>query len=133
MTWSFDDSLPTAKDRVRVLIGDTDAADQLLSDEAIAMYLPGGTLAKASDRLAAAECATAIAAKFIRKANSLSEGGGSVNWGDRAKAYRELAAGLFASDAADQSAGALFDIAEFAGDAFSARTRLNNELLRGAP
>ena len=41
MTWSFSEaSLSTSeKDQVRLLIGDTDTSDQLISDEAITFYL----------------------------------------------------------------------------------------------
>ena len=35
MSWSYDTSLPTNKDKVRVSIGDTDSSDQQLSDEEI--------------------------------------------------------------------------------------------------
>lgn len=131
MTWSFDDSLATAKDRIRVLVGDTDADDPLISDEGIAMYLSGGALAQASERLSAAEVATAIAAKYARRATSISEGGASVNWGDLAKRYRDLAEQLRATDAAGDGTGSgLFDWAEMALDPFSAREVVLNAALR---
>lgn len=129
MTWSYDDALAAAKDRVRIMIGDVDETSPLLSDEAIAMYVPGGTLGQSSERLAAAECAVAIAARLATRAISISEGGSSVNWGDVAKRYRDLADQLHAADAAGDGTG-LFDIAEWAVDEFSARELIRNELLR---
>lgn len=54
----------SANDVVRLLVGDTDADDWLLSDEEIAVF----TAAQPSNNyLAAAEAAQAIAAKFARK------------------------------------------------------------------
>jgi hypothetical protein len=52
MTWIYDDALGTARDRVRLLVGDIDSADPLISDEAIALYLPGGSLGQASEAAA---------------------------------------------------------------------------------
>lgn len=131
MTWSYAVALSTEKDMVRAIVGDTDTTDQLVSDELIAIYLSGGTLAQATVQLAAAEVATVISAKFARKVNSLSAGGTSVNWGDIAKRYRDLADQLRATDAANNSGG-LFDIAEMVSpnDVFAYRERLNAEILR---
>lgn len=94
MTWTWNAD-PTAQlDRVRILVGDTDEDDQLISDEEIGLYLTGGYWAAASDHLAAASVANAIAAKFRRRATSVSEGGASVTWGQLYKHYTELAAEL---------------------------------------
>lgn len=131
MTWSYDDSLTDAKDQIRFLLQDTDEADPLLSDEGIGLYVPGGSLGQATVTLAAAECARAIGAKFSRRAMSMSEGGTSTNWGDRAKRYFDLADQLKATDA-ETSATGLFDWAEFAVDDFSAREIIRNDLLRDA-
>lgn len=113
MSWSFDDALSTDKDVIRYLIVDIDSASPLVSDEFIALYVSGGSLAQSSVRLAAAEVTTAIAAKYAGRAISISEGGSSVNWGDLSKRYRDLAAELRAADAAGDDTG-LFEIAEFA-------------------
>lgn len=130
MTWSLDESLPTAKDRVRVLVGDTDATDPLISDEGIAVFLSGGALEQTSERLAAAEVATAIAAKFARRPLSMKEGGGEVNWGVMVNRYTELAKQLREADAASESMDGLFDWAEMVIEPFGARERLDAELLR---
>jgi hypothetical protein len=39
MTWSYDTSLSTDKDKVRLLIGDTDTTNQYISDEEIVAML----------------------------------------------------------------------------------------------
>ena len=124
--------LTTAVGRVRVMIGDTDETDLILTDAMIGLYVSGGALAQSSEYLAAAESAGAIAAKFARRAQSISEGGASVNWGDMAKRYRELALHLRATDEANEvdTADGLFDWAEQIPDEFSARERLRNEILR---
>lgn len=94
MTWTFG-SDPTAQlDRVRILVGDTDEDDQLISDEEIGLYLTGGYWAAASDHLAAASVANAIAAKLARRADSLSAYGTSVNWSGLVQRYRTLATEL---------------------------------------
>jgi hypothetical protein len=127
---SFTYDLTTENGRVRLLVGATDVNDPLVTDEEIAVFLAGGALAQASERLAAAEVAAAIATTFIRRATSISEGGASVTWGDQAKRYRDLADSLRAADAAADDASGLFDWAEMAIDPFGAREILANDLLR---
>lgn len=94
MTWTYGSDPTVQLDRVRILVGDTDENDQLISDEEIGLYLTGGYWAAASDHLAAASVAGAIAAKFARRADSLSAGGTSVNWGGLVDRYRTLATEL---------------------------------------
>lgn len=127
MAWSYDESLATDTDWVRMRIGDTDATGPLLSDEAIASFLAE----QATRTLAAASACDAIAAIFTRKANSFSAGGTSVNWGDRAKAFRDLATQLRTDDAAAEAA-AMFDVAEMNFGPFSERELFRNAILRGA-
>lgn len=132
MTWSYSDALTEAKDRIRVLVGDTDEDDRLISDEAIALYLSGGAMEQASERLSAAHVAELIAATFARQAVSISAGGTAVNWGDQAKRFRDLAAALRAADAADAESDltGLFDWAEQIPDDFARRERFTDERLR---
>lgn len=94
MTWTFVPDYTLARDRIRSLVGDIDTTDQLVTDEFIALYTSGGVYAQANDYLAAAMVAEAIATKYTRLANSMSAGGTSVNWGDRAKNYTTLATSL---------------------------------------
>lgn len=122
----------SAVGQVRALIQDIDETDLMLSDDVIALVVPGGSLGQSSIHLAAAESARMIGAKFARRANSISEGGASVNWGDLSKKFYDLAAKLRADDEASASGDAegLFDWAEQVPDQFSARERMRNEILR---
>lgn len=76
-------------DTVRLLIGDTDASDQILTDDQIdaisALY--GDTYQ------AAAGAADAIAARYARRI-SMSVDGASVNYSDLSRQYRDLATRL---------------------------------------
>lgn len=95
MTWTFTDSAtPSAKDQVRILIDDVDTADQQVSDEGINLFLTGGSLAQANVYTAAAAVCERLARRFGRQAQSLSAGGTSASWGDRAKSYTDLARSL---------------------------------------
>lgn len=89
MTWSYSGNpADSEKDAVRFLIGDTDANDELLSDEEIDYVIveSGG-----SKYQAAHDAAYAIASKFSRMAQSKSVGDLSISYADRARAYFELA------------------------------------------
>lgn len=86
MAWTYDPALPTDKDRVRFLVGDTDTTWQQLQDEEIA-YL----VAQRSDvQLAAADAARGLAAKYARQVDT-SNLSLSVSASERATAYYELA------------------------------------------
>jgi len=89
MTWSYDPSLPTDKDKVRFRTGDTDETDQLLQDEEINYLLSETT----NVLLAASRAAKAIAAKFARQADK-SVGSLSISLSQKAQAYMALAADL---------------------------------------
>lgn len=66
MTWSYNIALATEKDRVRFLAGDTDTADQQVSDEEIAGLL---SLYGGAHRTAAAICRH-LAARLGRYADT---------------------------------------------------------------
>jgi hypothetical protein len=104
MTWSFSEaSLSTSeKDQVRLLIGDTDTNDQLISDEAIAFYLSSRGN---SVNLAAADACDSIAAKFARQVDT-KNGALSVSASQRSAAYRQLGADLRSQNA--ELCGAFF-------------------------
>src|SRR5690242_12258546 len=86
MTFSYNDTLKSDKDKVRQLLGDTYQDDALVSDEAIAVYLAQyGNI-----YYAAAALADGIATRFARMP-SMSFSGLSIQGSDRANAYRELA------------------------------------------
>lgn len=98
MTWTYITAggILSAKDEVRLLIGDTDTTDQQLQDEEIAFLLTdeGGTYR------AAAAAAEAIAARYARKAdyslgrNALTESASQKqqHYLDLAKRLRQKAA-----------------------------------------
>ena len=89
MTWTFDDSLGTSRDRVRLELGDTSSADQQLSDEAIDMSL----VQRSKVLSAAILCCDWVIAKYARL---VSQGVGSVNvsYSDRLAHYQTLKANL---------------------------------------
>lgn len=67
--------IETDRDRVRLLIGDTNAADPLLADDEIANFVAYNKVENEEEELvtnvfaAAADAASAIAAKFARDFN----------------------------------------------------------------
>lgn len=101
MTFTYNSaSITTDLAKVRMTIGDTNSADALLTDEEIAalIEIEGST---AGVTRWAARCCEAIATKFARDFNFTADGT-TVDKGDRAKAYREMAVALRA-----QSGGGL--------------------------
>ncbi len=88
MTWTYsNDPANSTRDELRLMVGDTDTGDQLLTDEEIAYYLS----LNSDDALASAPSACeGIAAKFSRQANTTNQGL-SVAASERAKAYLRLA------------------------------------------
>lgn len=90
MAFSFNPSLSTDRDWVRLRIGDTDASWPLLQDDTIDAILA----AHGNDRLRAAlACARAIVAQLARQADT-DNTGLSVRASQRAEAYRKLVAEL---------------------------------------
>lgn len=102
MSFSFDDALITALDRVRDAIGDRDATDPLRSDEQIEqMLINAGTTATATtidsdaENAAVAILAGGLYREFARKPSSFSKSGGiSISWGNRVAAWKSLAEGV---------------------------------------
>lgn len=89
MAFTYDDTLATSRDQVRLNLGDTDSTAPIFSDAEIAYLL---TL-NADVRLAAALGADKAAAKYARQVDT-TNGKLSVAAGQRAKGFRELAAQL---------------------------------------
>jgi hypothetical protein len=87
--WTYTPNFTLARDRIRVLVGDTDPADPLVQDEEIALYTTGGTFAQSSDAAAAVEVCRAIVAKLARRV-TMSAGVSSVNLGEQVAHYRDL-------------------------------------------
>ena len=94
MTWTYSGTPNTSdRDAVRFMVGDTDTADQLITDEEIAYLLAE----EGTPGLAAARAAEAIAAKFARKSDyskSVGDLSLSESWSQRAATFLALAARL---------------------------------------
>ena len=90
MAWSYDPALPTARDRARLAIGDTDGANQLRQDETIDALVAAHGEAEATARLA-----EGLATQFGRQPGSVAiPGGPTVSWGDRVRAWTALAGAM---------------------------------------
>lgn len=74
MAWTYDPSLPTDKDKVRFLVGDTDDRDAVIEDGEIAFLLSEHSNVYS----AAAACCRAIAAR-LRRDLTLNPAAGSVS------------------------------------------------------
>lgn len=87
MTWTYDDTDPggSDKDQVRLMVGDTDSADEQLTDEEITYFLTTYTTVGS----AAVYAARAILAEVSRQVTR-AVGDLRISLSDRAKAYREL-------------------------------------------
>ena len=107
MTWVYDPTLSTDKDKVRLTIGDTDTSSQLLSDEEILAILVDQPVVL----LASAYLCRTLAAKFARDA-TYKVGDVSVNSSDIAKFYNELADKL---DPQGVTAGTVLALPSFGG------------------
>lgn len=100
MAATYDTTLATDKDKVRLLIGDTDTARAELSDEEITASLTiYGSVGPTSAALA-----RAISAKYMRRVTTAIDGF-SVAYSDIAKNYAALADRL--EEDLDAAAGAL--------------------------
>lgn len=96
MSATYDETLPTALDRARALLGDTAVATPLLSDAHISavLALMGGFEA------GVAWLADELAARFAQRPDSLSDAGSSLRWSERVAQWRLLAERMRAGDGA---------------------------------
>lgn len=85
MTWSFNPALPQVRDRVRQHIGDTNTADQQLTDEALDVLL----VAYPNEYQAAQHACLDLAAKYARQVDR-DVNQTTVHEGDRIKHYTRL-------------------------------------------
>jgi hypothetical protein len=89
MVWSYQDTMPTDKDKVRFYCGDVDSSEQLVTDEEILFALSEeGTV-----RLAAATICERIGARFTRLSD-ITEGDLSLKYSQRYSQFLELASSL---------------------------------------
>lgn len=86
---SYDDTLPTDKDKARFLLGDTsnDATTELLSDSTVTSAITNYGYTSG-----VAFLASGLATRFAQQPGSVSVGGKSVSWPDRVRRWVELAA-----------------------------------------
>lgn len=90
MTWTFDPTLATPKDRVHWLVGDTEASEPLVQDETI-LFLLGQ---QPNVYRVAAQVAKQLARYFARQCDIAVLQEVSISLGQRAKAYANLAGEL---------------------------------------
>ena len=91
MSWSYSgDPTDSTRDKVRFLIGDTDAADQQLSDEEI-----DSALTDSADEpyAAAIACTSALVSKYTRKSDKRM-GDLYIFYSQIAKGYKDLVSQL---------------------------------------
>lgn len=96
ITWTYNPSISTDTDRVRLLVGDTNADAPLLDDGAIAFFLTQGGGVFAAAALAAESLAGRYAGDVTRKVGGT---GASISASDRFAHFTALAAQLRASAA----------------------------------
>lgn len=90
MSATYSNNLPTAKDRMRQLLGDTNMANALRQDEEYLALLAGYT----TETEATAVMAESLAAQFAQEPGYISTDGVTVQWSDRVKTWLELSARL---------------------------------------
>lgn len=88
MTATYDDTLPTAKDRIRAAVGDTDMTAALRTDEHIASVL---ALNVGDETAATADVAAGLAVEYAQRPDRISDDGTSISWGERVKTWLTLA------------------------------------------
>ena len=87
MTATYDPSLPTNRDHLRQLLGDTDTASPLLQDETIDAKLQAFGFTEAL-----AQLADGLASELSQRPDSFKEDGGvEYSWQHRVVQWRELA------------------------------------------
>lgn len=88
MTATYDDTLPTDKDRARAILGDTNTASALLSDEHITAVLA----LEGSVSAGAAALADELIARFARDPVRITTGGDTVDFSGRLTAWQRIVA-----------------------------------------
>lgn len=92
MAATFDARLPTAKDRLRFALGDTDVTQPAAQDETYVAVL---ALHAADEQLAAIQMADSLILRYAQQPDVVDvDGAIKVSWRDRLPAWRELAARL---------------------------------------
>jgi hypothetical protein len=90
MTFSYTADFSVQRNRVRLLLGDTDSSAALLQDEELDVFLAGGQLGQANDYLAAVLAGQAVLGKYAHTSTDLSAGGTSVSLSQRVEHLRTM-------------------------------------------
>ena len=86
MAATFDPTLATLKDHIRLALGDTNVNTPLLDDQTI-----NAKLAAFSYCEALAQCAEALISQFGQRPSEYGESGGvRITWGERISAWRKI-------------------------------------------
>jgi hypothetical protein len=88
MTASFNNTLPTATDRIRRAVGDVNTLNALRQDEEIAAVL---VLNSDDENAATADIAASLAVEYAQKPDSISDDGTAIRWGERVKTWLTIA------------------------------------------
>jgi hypothetical protein len=87
MASTFNPTLPTLKDHVRLAVGDTDTGAAMLADETITALLAAHTYPEAL-----ALCCDALVSLYGQRPSEYAESGGvKITWGERIEAWKDLA------------------------------------------
>lgn len=86
MTATYDNTLPTPKDKARNILGDIDAANALRQDEEY-----NSQISLFGYDQAIVNMARSLAAEYSQQPVSFSGGGISVNWSERVKTWLAIA------------------------------------------
>ena len=103
MSATFDPTLPSARDRLRLLLGDYDTANALRDDETY-----DGAIAAYGEPGAAAYLADGLAAEYAQYPVTTSADGTSLDFSERVKTWQALAATMRTSPPAGAASGAAF-------------------------
>lgn len=87
MTWEYDNTLPSDKDKVRFIIQDTNDSEHLLEDEELEWLL----VEQGNVYLAGAAACEVLAGRFRAKVTSKSVGGLSISYANRADEFAKQA------------------------------------------
>lgn len=101
MAATYNDALPTAKDRIRAALGDINMAKALLSDEHINAVLVAETNSVPS---AIVRLARELIVRFAQKPTKIKAGDVEVDYKDRIQELRNLIATMLAVLAAEAAA-----------------------------
>jgi hypothetical protein len=123
VTWTYSANITTDKDKVRLLIGDTDTTDQQFQDEEIAWFLQ----VEPSFWEAAQRAVSSLIAKYSRLV-SVALGDAQVSYGQRVDHYKELL-----TDIKSHSGGESLPIPQATGLSLSGKSAAYRDRDRNGP